>query len=143
MVLLIALDLVIGGLFVFLGAGSSGATAASTSTVALSVISARDEPRAFGGAARTQACATSLSPLEGACKGDAIPEFKYVINIDNTGTTDQRSPEPGSGCSTADASYPDELSVAVDRRSRRVGVPSTPRVTRTTSRSQACPTAAT
>jgi uncharacterized repeat protein (TIGR01451 family) len=64
-----------------------------TNTIDVSVISARTEPKALGGA--------------GVTKGDAIPKFKYVINIDNTGTTTQRSADPGSGCSTQDAGYPD------------------------------------
>ena len=102
--LVLSIELVFGGLLVFFGASS---TAAPTSAVALSVISARDEPRAFGGADRATPCATSPIPGKGACKGDAIAEFKYVINIDDTGTTDQRSPAPGSGCSTSDVNYPD------------------------------------
>jgi hypothetical protein len=36
----------------------------------------------------------------------AITQFKYIINIDNTGTTTQRNPNPGSGCSPSDAGYP-------------------------------------
>ncbi|MCB0094589.1 MAG: hypothetical protein KDE46_02665, partial [Caldilineaceae bacterium] len=47
--------------------------AAATSTLLLRVISARTEPRAFSGA--------------GVSKGDPITEFKYIINIDNSGTT--------------------------------------------------------
>jgi uncharacterized repeat protein (TIGR01451 family) len=40
---------------------------------------------------------------------DAAPitNFKYIINIDNTGTTVQRNPAPGSGCNPGDAGYPD------------------------------------
>jgi hypothetical protein len=53
---------------------------ASTNTLQLSVVSAAD--------------------------GATISEFKYMINIDNTGTTTQRSVDPGSGCSTQDAGYP-------------------------------------
>ncbi len=59
------------------------------STLHLSVISAAD------------------SGNYGITKGDAITSFKYIINIDNTGTTEQRSPAPGTGCSPQDAGYPD------------------------------------
>ena len=65
---------------------------AAPNTLTLSVISARTEPRAFGGAGVTQ--------------GDPISNFKYIINIDNTGTTEQRSPAPGSGCAATDPGYP-------------------------------------
>ncbi len=61
-----------------------------SNTVTLSVISARTEPRALGGA--------------GVTKGDAITEYKYIINVDNTGTTEQRS--PADGCSPSDPLYP-------------------------------------
>ena len=104
--LFLTADIAFVALLVFFGASSS---AAPSSSVALSVISARSEPRAFGGAARAPLapCTSSPMPLKGACKGDPITEFKYVINIDDTGTTDQRSPAPGFGCSTSDAQYPD------------------------------------
>ncbi|MEO8556816.1 MAG: SdrD B-like domain-containing protein, partial [Actinomycetota bacterium] len=65
---------------------------AATNTLTLEVISARTEPRAFAGA--------------GVDKGAPITTFKYIINEDNTGTTAQRSPAPGTGCSTADVGYP-------------------------------------
>ena len=39
--------------------------------------------------------------------GDAITAYTWMINEDNTGTTSQRNPNPGSGCSPADAGYPD------------------------------------
>jgi hypothetical protein len=68
------------------------AQAATTSTLSLNVISARTEPRAFAGA--------------GVTKGAAIPNFTYMINEDNTGSTGQRSPAPGSGCSALDPGYP-------------------------------------
>ena len=64
-----------------------------TNTIDVSVISARTEPKAFGG--------------DGVNKGAPITDFKYIINLDNTGTTTQRSANPGSGCSTQDAGYPD------------------------------------
>src|SRR5665647_3280545 len=61
---------------------------AATNTLTLEVISARTEPRAFAGA--------------GVDKGAPITSFKYIINEDNTGTTTQRSPALGTGCSTLD-----------------------------------------
>jgi hypothetical protein len=66
--------------------------AALTNTITLSVLSARDEPRFNGGG--------------GVTKGAAITTYKYIINIDNTGTTEQRSPDPGTGCSPTDPGYP-------------------------------------
>jgi len=38
--------------------------------------------------------------------GLAIPHFQFLINVDNTGTNEQRSPAKGTGCSTQDAGYP-------------------------------------
>ena len=64
---------------------------AVTSVVTLDVISARTEPRALGGA--------------GVNQGDGIDTYKFIINVDNTGTTEQRS--PAEGCSPATAGYPD------------------------------------
>ena len=68
------------------------AHAATTNTVSLKVISARTEPRAFANV--------------GVTKGDSVPNFSYMINEDNTGSTAQRSPALGSGCNTQDAGYP-------------------------------------
>src|SRR5665647_1865673 len=68
------------------------AHAQTTSTLTLQVISARTEPRALGGT--------------GVVKGDQVDTFEYIINIDTTGTTEQRSPEPGTGCSSEDPGYP-------------------------------------
>jgi hypothetical protein len=65
--------------------------AASTTDVRLAVTSARTEPRALGGAGVTQ--------------GDPITAYKWMINLDNTGTTEQRT--PSDGCSPASAGYPD------------------------------------
>ena len=64
---------------------------AATNTLTLDVVSARTEPRAPGG------------PV---AKGDPIDTFKFLINEDNTGTTAQRSPAPGTGCSASDPGYP-------------------------------------
>ena len=68
------------------------AQAASTSDLSLKVSSARTEPRAFAGT--------------GVDKGADIPNFTYLINEDNTGTSAQRSPAPGSGCAATDPGYP-------------------------------------
>jgi len=68
------------------------AQAATTSDLTITVSSARSEPRAFGGA--------------GVAKDAPIANFKYIINVDTTGTTGQRSPAVGSGCSALDPGYP-------------------------------------
>ncbi|MDZ4718393.1 MAG: SdrD B-like domain-containing protein [Roseiflexaceae bacterium] len=70
---------------------------AATSTLHLSVMSADDSSATFN-------ATPGNTPIQ---KGDPITQFKYIINIDNTGTTTQRSPVPGSGCSPADNTYPD------------------------------------
>jgi len=54
-----------------------------------------------------QVISANDSATYGIAKGDAITQFKYIINVDNSGTTTQRSAEPGSGCSPQDAGYPD------------------------------------
>jgi len=64
---------------------------ATTNTITLQVVSARTEPRAFGGS--------------GVTIGDEVPNYKYIINIDNAGTTEQRS--PADGCSPSSPGYPD------------------------------------
>ena len=61
-----------------------------TNDITLRVQSARTEPRALGGV--------------GVTAGDNIPAYKWIINVDNTGTTEQRS--PGDGCSPEDPNYP-------------------------------------
>src|SRR5512138_1749200 len=48
-----------------------------------------------------------LSVVSAADSITPVGDYKYIINFDNTGTTEQRSPTPGSGCSTADAGYPE------------------------------------
>ena len=72
--------------------------AAQTNTLTLSVISARTEFDAPGG------------PV---LKGDPVTEYKYLINVDNTGDPNQ-SNLPGDGCSpyladgvTLDPAYPE------------------------------------
>jgi hypothetical protein len=87
---LVALVALVGGVVV--GLPALPARAATTSDLDVTVVSARDEARAFGGA--------------GVSEGDAVPEFRFMVNVDATGTTDQRSPDPGSGCSASDAAYP-------------------------------------
>ena len=68
--------------------------AAPTNTLILSVISARTEPLAPDG--------TGSAPVT---KGQAVTDFKYIINYDNTGTTAQRS--PADGCNPQAAGYPE------------------------------------
>jgi uncharacterized repeat protein (TIGR01451 family) len=63
---------------------SPGASAA-TFPLKIAVVSARTEPHALGGA--------------GVTINDPIAEFKYIINVDNTGETTQRT--PADGCSPA------------------------------------------
>lgn len=54
----------------------------------------------------TQAHALSLTLRDQTTGATIAPNYKYIINEDNTGTTEQRSADPGSGCSAADAGYP-------------------------------------
>ena len=72
------------------------AAQAATNTMTLRVISARTEPFAPDG--------TGSDPVT---KGDPVSGYKWMINVDNTGTTEQRSPDPGTGCSATDPGYPD------------------------------------
>ncbi|MCB9445415.1 MAG: hypothetical protein H6669_14405, partial [Ardenticatenaceae bacterium] len=88
--LLTGLAILMAGLFFATGSFIQHAAAQTNSFLSLNVISARTEPRAFGGA--------------GVNQGDAVTQFKYIINVDNTGTTDQRS--PSDGCSPSDPDYP-------------------------------------
>ncbi len=69
----------------------SPAEAATTNNLSVNVVVARDESRAPGG------------PVS---KGDPIPNFRWMVNVDDTGTTDQRNPAPGSGCAATDPGYP-------------------------------------
>jgi len=71
-----------------LAAPAAAPAAAPTNVLTLNVISARSEPRHQPAA---------------VAKGDAITQFKYIINIDNTGTTTQRSP---SGDCAPGGTYP-------------------------------------
>lgn len=69
---------------------SAPAAQAATTVLDLKVVSARSEIHAPGG------------PVT---KGQAITDFKFLINVDNTGTTEQRT--PADGCSPASAGYPE------------------------------------
>ncbi len=55
------------------------------------------------------AAATNVMNLAVVSASDAtaVTDFKFLINHDNTGTTEQRSPAPGTGCNPADANYPE------------------------------------
>ena len=65
--------------------------AAATNTLSLDVQSARTEPRALDGA--------------GVSDGDAINDYKFIINVDDTGTSGQHTPT--GVCSPQNAGYPD------------------------------------
>ncbi len=68
------------------------AQAATTNAVSVKVVSARTEPHHPGGA---------------VSKGDAVTDYRYMISVDNSGTSDPAgAPEPGSGCSADDPGYP-------------------------------------
>jgi uncharacterized repeat protein (TIGR01451 family) len=70
-------------------AAPGDAPLAQTNTLQLSVISARTEPDAPGG------------PVT---RGDPVPTYKYMINVDNTGDPTQAR---YSGCHPTDPGYPD------------------------------------
>lgn len=76
-----------------LASTSAAPSQAAVSTLHLSVISANDSK--------------DVTTAYGIHKGDTVANYKYIINVDNTGTTEQRNPAPGIGCSTADPGYPD------------------------------------
>ena len=56
-------------------------------------------------ATSAEAAGLTLSVVS-ASTGATVSAYKYIINVDNTGTTEQRSPAPGTGCSPQDAGYP-------------------------------------
>jgi PKD repeat protein len=88
--ILMCLTLVSG--FLPLTPGPSAPRAlAQTNTLTLSLISARSEPDAPGG------------PV---LKGDAVTEYKYLINVDNTGDPGTGDPVL-DGCSVDSPGYPD------------------------------------
>jgi uncharacterized repeat protein (TIGR01451 family) len=72
------------------------AQAAPTNTLKIDVVSARTEPWAPDG--------SGSAPVT---EGDDVPSYRWIINVDNTATTEQRNAEPGSGCSALDPGYPD------------------------------------
>ena len=93
------LAMVIGMLsaLVLVQSGSPSPVQAASSVLTLNVVSGRTEPRALGGT--------------GVVKGDPIANFKYIINVDNTGTTEQNPYKPASatndgGCSVDTPGYP-------------------------------------
>lgn len=56
-------------------AAQSQGAQATTNTLTLSVVAARTEPKAFGGA--------------GVTAGDPVTQYRFLINVDNTGNPDQ------------------------------------------------------
>ena len=86
---------------------------AATTTLRLRVASARTEPRFNGGA--------------GVLKGAPITAYKYIINVDNTGTTEQRIPGRRLWLLTADRRLSGALPLAVDRKRTSTRAPSTVR----------------
>ncbi|MBI5069294.1 MAG: IPT/TIG domain-containing protein [Deltaproteobacteria bacterium] len=77
-------------LLCLLAALATAAPAAAQAPVSVLPAAARTEPRAFGGA--------------GVTRDTPILAFQYVINLDNTGVTSQRS--PADGCSPGSPGYP-------------------------------------
>ena len=73
-------------------AAPAAAPSAPTSTINLHAFAARSEPDA------------DIGPVT---EGQAVSVYKWMINEDNTGSNAQRNPNTGSGCSPADAGYPD------------------------------------
>lgn len=53
---------------------------------------------------KAQTNTLSLQVVSAADNTQVIDQYRYLINIDNTGTTEQRS--PADGCSTSDPGYP-------------------------------------
>jgi uncharacterized repeat protein (TIGR01451 family) len=49
---------------------------------------------------------TMMLQVINATDSAPITNYQYIINEDNTGTTVQRGPAPGTGCSPQDAGYP-------------------------------------
>jgi hypothetical protein len=79
----------------------AGMSAAQAASVTLKVVAARNEPALVPPAT---VCTPGVTQI---CKGTTVVSaYKYLINVDNTGTTEQRSPTPGTGCSPQDAGYP-------------------------------------
>jgi hypothetical protein len=73
------------------------AVSAATNTIKFNVVSARTEPRT------------------NVVKGDEITNFKFLINIDNTGTTEQKPAANGAyptECTPSDSAYPENCNWA-------------------------------
>jgi hypothetical protein len=93
---IVALNVLLGILGLQVPTSSPQVALAQTNTLQIEVVSARDEPDHPGGA---------------VLKGDPVTEFKYIINVDNTGDPTQPY---NDGCSpylddgvTRDPNYPD------------------------------------
>ena len=98
-VILTVLAIIVAPVLAIFPAATPRAVAqAAATTLTLKVVSARTEP------AHTDPVTGDPAPV---VQGDAISTYNYIINVDNTGTTVQRSPAPGTGCSPQDAGYPD------------------------------------
>jgi uncharacterized repeat protein (TIGR01451 family) len=91
----LAMVIAMVGALMLVQSGSPTPVQAASSVLTLNVISARAEAKALGG--------------DGVAKGAPITSFKYIINVDNTGTTEQNPYKAGSpaGCAVGDAGYPD------------------------------------
>jgi uncharacterized repeat protein (TIGR01451 family) len=72
--------------------GALAASLAEAATLKIQVLAGRTETRAMDGL--------------GVTKGAVVANFKYLLNIDNTGSNLLRAPTPGLGCSPQDAGYP-------------------------------------
>ena len=60
----------------------------------------------LAGMSAAQAADVTLKVVSAANNATLVTAYKYLVNIDNTGTTEQRSPALGTGCNPADAGYP-------------------------------------
>ena len=72
----------------------------------LTLLLGSQAPAVIGVQAQANAAPTShlmLNVVDASSAGP-IGQFKYIINVDNTGTTDQRS--PSDGCNPGDPGYP-------------------------------------
>ncbi len=76
----------------------TGMAAAQAADVTLKVVAARNEPAVAANAS----CTPSAAQI---CRGTtAVTEFKFLVNVDNTGQTITRSPT--GPCSPSDPNYP-------------------------------------
>ena len=53
-----------------------------------------------------EAARTELNAVPPVTKGTPVIDYKWMVNLDNTGQTTQRNADPGAGCSTQDPGYP-------------------------------------